>query len=173
MTRRRYTLLDLLRDEPRDREMLSYRDLTLCRRTNDGGRYNVADAAGERLCVLDVGDFETEGMLQARLDDLSATADTDPAMIDPDRTAERPLRADGAGVGHAFDHGDLVDVGRELWPLGSLGTGFLGFVCAAASAGGAVPTGTLLVALLGGVLIYASTRLGRAEGRRAYVEAER
>ncbi|MFB6189745.1 MAG: hypothetical protein ABEI57_07650 [Halapricum sp.] len=170
---RRYTLLDLLRDEPRTRETLSYRDLELHRRANDGGRYNVADAAGERLCVLDVGDYDSGGALQTRLDDLSATADTDPAMIDPDRTADQPLRTDGAGVGHAFDHGTLVDVGRELWPFSAMGTGYLAAILVAASAVRLLPYGNVLVGLLGGFLIYASIRLAQADGRRAYVEEGR
>ncbi|AXG06569.1 hypothetical protein DU500_09095 [Haloplanus rubicundus] len=173
MTRRQYSLLDLLRDEPRTRETLSYRDLRLHRRMSDGGRYNVGRASdGEQLCVLDVDDFESEGALQARLDDLSEEIATEPAVIEPDATAVPPLRADGAGVGHAFDQG-LLRAMQEIWPFKSLGTGLLGFVCAIAAAGGFVPGGTLLVALLGGVLIYASTRLARDEGRRAYVEGER
>jgi len=174
MTRRRYTLLDVLRDEPRSRETLSYRDLELHRRANDDGRYNVGRASdGEQLCVLDVGDFESEGALQARLDDLSEAVETEPAVIDPDRAAERPLRADGAGALHALDVGTLRDVGTELWPLGPVGTDLLGAALIVAGTQQWLPTGDVFVALLGLACLVSSTRLARADGRRAYLEGER
>lgn len=167
---RRYTLLDLLRDVPRSRETLSYRDLTLCRRARDDGRYNVADAAGERLVVLDVDDFESEGALQRRLDDLSATADTDPAVIEPSPSPQ--LVADG-GTLAAFDAGTLRDVGTELWPFGPFGTVISGTAAILVGVGQLLPAGNFLAVLVGLGLLVATVRLARSEGRRAYVEGER
>jgi len=169
---RRYTLLDLLRDEPRIRESLSYRDLRLHRRVKDDGRYNVG-RDGEQLCVLDVDDFETEGALQERLDDLSEQAETEPAVIEPTTTPTHPIRADGAGVGYAFDVGTLRDAGAELWPLGPFGTDILGAALIVAGTQQWLPAGNVLVALLGVACLVSSTRLARSKGRRAYVEGER
>lgn len=167
---RRYTLLDLLRDEPRTRETLSYRDLRLHRRANDGGRYNVGASDGERLCILDVADFDSEGALQKRLDDLSEEIESEPAVIAPDPTARPQIRADGSGIGHAFDHGDIVDVGRDLWPFGSMGTAGIAVLLGILAGVRIFPMGNILAAVIAGSLAVISVYLARAEGRRAYVE---
>ncbi|WP_338740367.1 hypothetical protein [Haloplanus salilacus] len=67
----------------------------------------------------------------------------------------------------------VFSAAKERWPLGSLGTGLLGVYVAIIPAVGLAPAGDLLIVVLASLLVIASTHLARAEGRRAYLEAER